>query len=389
VHSFALVRPGGRDCYPAFWIRDFAMSLESGFISPVEILNHLRLTAEKQNGPQTRYLKNGLQIPPYAIADHINFDGSAAFYPGTMNSGDDQGDGNFGHLPPADDHFEFIHMAYVLHARTQSADFLNEIINGLSIIDRLVFAFESPVSDPATEMVTTTESLRTVGFGFCDTIHMTGDLLFASILRYRAAKELSELCRSLHRNDQAAGFDRIAATIRKNLTTVFADTEKNEGWLLAATKVCRQPDIWGTLYALYLNLLDGEGKSRAVQAVIDAVRAKTIVCQGALRHVPVNRDFSADSSWEKTAGVARNQYQNGAWWHTPTGWLIAVLASTAPDLARTVFEQYIDHLRVGDFRKGSSFGSPWECFYDETNWWQNPVYMTSVTLPYAVIVQHM
>ena len=25
-----LIRPGGRDCYPAFWIRDYAMSLESG-----------------------------------------------------------------------------------------------------------------------------------------------------------------------------------------------------------------------------------------------------------------------------------------------------------------------------------------------------------------------
>jgi len=27
-----LIRPGGRDCYPAFWIRDYAMSLESGLI---------------------------------------------------------------------------------------------------------------------------------------------------------------------------------------------------------------------------------------------------------------------------------------------------------------------------------------------------------------------
>ena len=27
-----LIRPGGRDCYFVFWIRDYAMSLESGFV---------------------------------------------------------------------------------------------------------------------------------------------------------------------------------------------------------------------------------------------------------------------------------------------------------------------------------------------------------------------
>ena len=32
-----LIRPGGRACYPSYWIRDFAMSLECGLISTAEI----------------------------------------------------------------------------------------------------------------------------------------------------------------------------------------------------------------------------------------------------------------------------------------------------------------------------------------------------------------
>jgi hypothetical protein len=37
--GFTLIMPGGRGGYPAFWIRDFAMSLESGFISADEMLS--------------------------------------------------------------------------------------------------------------------------------------------------------------------------------------------------------------------------------------------------------------------------------------------------------------------------------------------------------------
>ncbi len=34
-----IIRPGGRNCYPAFWVRDYAMSLETGFITPREQKN--------------------------------------------------------------------------------------------------------------------------------------------------------------------------------------------------------------------------------------------------------------------------------------------------------------------------------------------------------------
>ncbi|HRQ51344.1 MAG TPA: hypothetical protein PLR74_12450 [Agriterribacter sp.] len=31
-----LIRPGGRTTYPAFWIRDYAMTLETGFVEQEE-----------------------------------------------------------------------------------------------------------------------------------------------------------------------------------------------------------------------------------------------------------------------------------------------------------------------------------------------------------------
>jgi hypothetical protein len=105
--GFTLIMPGGKGGYPAFWVRDFSMSLESGFITPREMLDHLRLMAKCQNGPEARRLQHGLVAPPFAVPDHINFDGGAVFYPGTYSSGDDQGTGRYGILPPVDNQYEF------------------------------------------------------------------------------------------------------------------------------------------------------------------------------------------------------------------------------------------------------------------------------------------
>jgi hypothetical protein len=361
------------------------MSIDSGFITAEEILNHLRLTARTQNGSECRNLKNGLQIPPFAIADHILFNGLPVFYPGTWGTGDDQGDGGCGHLPPVDDHYEFVHIAYYLMVLTGKIDFLNEVIDGRTILERLTLAFESPESDKETGMVTTRTGRRAVGFGFCDTIHLAGAMLFPSILRYRAAAELAAITEKIGDKAASKKYLHIGDQIRKNLPQVFKDPEAGEGWLIAATECCRQPDVWGTIYAIYMNLLEGEVEAKALKTILDRITDGSIICEGALRHVPVGRDYSSQSAWEKTLGIPINQYQNGAFWHTPIGWLIAVLAKHNPKLANKIFKEYIASLKADDFRKDETHGSPWECFYRPANWQQNPVYMASVALPYSAL----
>jgi len=54
-------------------------------------------------------------------------------------------------------------------------------------------------------------------------------------------------------------------------------------------------------------------------------------------------------------------------------------------LSREVWNRYIRHLRDGDFRKGKDCHAPWECFGLEMANAQNPVYLTSVSLPLAVV----
>lgn len=381
TQGFPLVRPGGRDCYPAMWVRDFAMSLDSEFITLQEAQQHLRFIASRQNGAKERRLKSGGIIPPYAIPDHINFDGGAVFYPGTYSAGEDQGGEPFGILPPADDHYEFIHIAYWIWQQTGDATFLDELVDGLSIRDRNLRAFTAPRIDEATGgMVVTSAEDRAVGFGFCDAIYHSGSLLFASLLRYRAARELARMLGVA--NDEKNPHTMIAIALASHFGRVFADPA-GSGWLLAATEVGRQPDVWGTLYALALGVLSPEEARVARNTIVDAVRAGTITREGAVRHLPVG------TNWERVIpGLPVGTYQHGAYWHTPTGWLIAALKKHEPVLARNVFRDYIQHLREHDFRKGESHSAPWECFGPTAGAHRNPVYMTSVTLPWSVI-QHL
>lgn len=379
-----LITPGGN--YPALWVRDFALSLDCGLVGTDELQAHLELIARTQNGEQERRLKSGAIIPPFAIPDHVNLDGSAVFYPGTFSSGEDQGAAPWGPLPPADDHFYFVHIASQLRRRLPTAEFLSRRLAGARLLERLKRAFAAVETDARTGAVVATKARRAVGFGFQDSVRLLGSMGFATLLRHQAAKELAELCRMAGEPRDARRYEELARQIRAHLVPVFSDPSRKHGWLLAATEVGRQPDAWATLFALHSGLLPEEAAERARSAVARSVRAAghDLEYQGAVRHVPKSGYFTPDQCWESSVG-ATDTYQSGAFWHTPTGWLIEALESIDPDMARAVSERFLRHLREDDFRRGAGRKAPWECFGLEFAGAQNPVYLTSVTVPLAVL----
>jgi hypothetical protein len=381
--GFTLITPG-KDTYTAFWIRDFSMAVDSGFVTAEELRNHLLLTCKAQNGPQDLKLANGLHVPAWAIPDHINYNGGPSFYPGTYSSGHDQGSGACGRVPPIDDHYEFVHIAYTYWKATGDTRVFSADVNGVTVFERLERAFASPTTDPETGLAQTTEGDRAVGWGFCDGETHTGKLLFASLLRYRAAGELAGLAEGLGRRDRVAGYRLIQKTIRPNLGRIFRDPEGKDGWLRAATGLSGQPDVWGTIFALHLGVLDRASAVAATKTVADAVRRGTITLEGGVRQVSTDRDFSKTTAWERSM-CAINTYQNGGYWHTASGWLIAALWKSDRALAQQVFGEMLAHLRAQDFRKGPGHGAPWEVFGANGQARQNPIYMASVALPYGIL----
>lgn len=370
--GFAAVTPGGN--YPAIWVRDFSMAAGCGLLTSPQIHDHLRLFARCQ-ADETRKLRSGAVIPSGAIPDHVNYDGTPVFYPGTYSPGEDQGGEPWGIYPPVDDHYELVHLAFVLWTRLRSVDFLGERIRGSTLFDRLWKAMNCPSSDPATGLVVTEAATRAVGFGFCDSIYITGSLLFASLLRFRALREMKELATALGRHQGASDCRTMSGRISRSIAPMFL----KDGWLLAATGVGSQPDVWGTAFAVYVRALPSSVSRVCCRTLADATRRGTITFKGAVRHVPTDHDFSATSAWVKTAGEPVNTYQNGAFWNVPTGWLAAALSLTDRALARKVVADM-----VREFQEDDGNGAPWECIYGD-RYRNNPVYMASVTLPLEVL----
>jgi hypothetical protein len=382
VTGGTLIRPGGRDCYPAFWIRDYAMSLESGMVTPEEQRHMLLLTAVHQQDEEWQ-LPSGSLVPPGSIADHISFGNKPIFYPGTLEDYEGQGGPRWGKLPSLDDAYFFVHMAHVYVKDTGDTAILTETIREKSLMTRLQEAYRMPPSRPETGLVYAEEDSRGVTFGFVDTIVHTGDLLFCSLLKLRAAGELAELAALVEDQDLARKYTDEAYRLRAAIDQTFAG---DDGLFRASTGLSGQPDVWGTAFGVYTGAFSPERTKRACERLAEAYRDGTLAWTGNVRHVLTTDDYSESTAWEST-DVALNRYQNGAYWGTAVGWVCYAIAQVDKAAASRLAGEYIAELREGDFRKGPEFGSPWECMHPNQDHRQNPVYMTSVTCPLAAFLR--
>jgi hypothetical protein len=378
VTGGTVIRPGGRACYPAFWIRDYAMSIDSGLVTPEEQRHMLFLTARHQQDERW-HLPSGSIVPAGSIADHISFGDKPIFYPGTLEDYEGQGGERWGILPSLDDHYFFVHMAARYVEDTGNTDILSQDIRGKSLLQRLEEAYAMPPSRPDTNLVYAELENRGVTFGFVDTITHTGDLLFCSVLKFQAARQLAALFTKTGDAEKSKDYADRAQTLKQAIDATFPAVD---GLLRASTGFSAQPDVWGTAYAVYVSALTPEKEQAACKALAQAYEEGTLAWRGNVRHVRTTDDFSDTTMWER-AIPKKNTYQNGAYWGTPVGWVAYAIAKVDRTLAARLASEYIAELREGDFRRGPDFGSPWECMHPDGNHRQNPVYLTSVTCPLA------
>ncbi|MDB5275655.1 MAG: hypothetical protein JWR61_610 [Ferruginibacter sp.] len=373
--GIVLIRPGGRSSYPAYWIRDYVMSLESGFVTAEEQKQLLLLTAKTQCD-QTWISNTGSMIPVGAIADHIRIDDSKPiFFPGTYDYRE-QGGKIWGMTPPYCDQYFFIHMAHYYVTTAAAPKFLFQQINDIPLIDRLEMAYKVPPTRQDSALVYTTDDFRGVDFGFRDVITMTGDLCLPSLLKYRASLEMADLFELIHLKDKAKSYRNIAAKLKQTIPQIFYDSR---GMLVASTGKSRQADVWSTALAVYFGVLEDDRLIKTSQLLRKAYKNGTLSFRGNIRHILTTDDYNDSTAWEHSL-AEKNTYQNGAYWGTPTGWVCYAIAKTDIAAAKQLAKEYMDDLRAGDYRKGPQFGAPWECYNKNTP--QNSVYLASVSGPY-------
>ena len=307
--------PSGDEKYVSFWVRDAAMMAESGLISNCDLKRYIEIIALKgQNDDKCVLLENGLTVPAYAVADHINYDGCPVFFPGTYNSGQDQGDGTFGSFPPFCDNYYFVLMVDAYLRQSSDYEILDTKYNGLLLLNRLEYAFAGYNIDDESGLCYSDAEKHTVDWGFVDTIKKSGKLLMASLLRYNAACALERVFEHRGDNTKQNYYFALAQKIRTNVMDVFYDAET--GWFYSATGIGHQHDVWATAYAVFSGITLDE---RTLSALSNAYADGKAVVDGYVRHILTDEDFSNSSAWESAVST-HNEYQNGAYWATPTGW---------------------------------------------------------------------
>jgi hypothetical protein len=376
--------PGGGGAYPAFWVRDAAMMLGGGLISAAEVEGWIRVVAAVQPGPEGIKLRHGLSVPGYSIPDHINVNGKAVWYPGTYADGDDQGDGLYGFLPPADDAFYFVQMVREHLNLTGTPDFLGTRVKTgwgtHSVMEICAKAFESVAVDPATGIVVCEEAQeRTrVDWGFCDSVRKTGLALFPTVLRYRAAGDLAAMHDALGEPEPAEDYRRLAARLRESVAGTFLRRiSDSEAMLISATGLGRKDDVWGSAFAVAEGILPKEAELAVCRGLLSLYRGGGIVAEGQVRGLPPAGEFGGH--WEQSASPP-GHYQNGGYWGTMSGWLAVALHRVDPSAAQEVL-----HGLVSSIEAHRGEGAPWEWINPALGLRRNPLYCATVALPHVTL----
>ncbi|WP_165226221.1 hypothetical protein [Aquisphaera insulae] len=174
-------------------------------------------------------------------------------------------------------------------------------------------------------------------YGFTDTVGKTGELFMESLLDWTASRRLATRHQHAGRADRAEAYRRACRAIEEHLHVLWDD---HEGAFLAATRDCRQVDIWGNAFAIHIGIPLADRRGRVLHYL--ANNQGRFVWRGQVRHLP------RGEHWQRLlAPVEPERYQNGAYWATASGWMIEAIASVDPPKARSMFEELL-----ADFRSG-------------------------------------
>ncbi|MCC6442099.1 MAG: hypothetical protein IT210_01440 [Armatimonadetes bacterium] len=321
--------------YEAFWLRDYAYMLEGniGAFSGRELKDAYLffLAGQREDG---------------AMVDCIKFDGTPVYMPGY---------GTMGKNPVADGSQFTVDMAWHTYRKTKDREMIAQTV------DKLVKAMRAVPRNPKTGLthIVPGPEWDRCPYGFTDSVRKQGDELFSSLLFVQASRQLADLLKAAGRSEEAKAWRKEAGAVAAQARRIFWD--KSPGLFRAATVQCREPDIWGSAFAVYLGVAS-RSQAEAVARYFKEHYGE-IVKRGQVRHTP-------GGVWWEVAD-AREEYQNGAYWATPVGWFVYALDLADPSLAeKTVIDMANDFRETGDVN---------ECVNDR---YKNvPNYVVSAALP--------
>ena len=304
-----LFTPDGQGSYGALWTRDLAYVVE----------NASHLLSSEEVRAAIAYLLRG-QREDGCIPDRVRADGQAVYCAGPESS--PLGD------PPTDNAQFAVDLVcnYVRYAGDVAfAD------QHLPVLARAMDA--CPRS--AAGLVYIAPGRRQSPYGFTDTVGKTGELLFSSLLYWQACNQMAELCERCSIDPSL--YRERAERIERGMERLW---DEEVGAYRAATADCRQVDVWGNAFALYIGFAEGDRRRRVSSFLRQ--RYADIVWRGQVRHT------LRGEHWERMLiPVEPGTYQNGAYWAAASGWVFCALAEDDESLARQMMADLVEDFQQG------------------------------------------
>jgi hypothetical protein len=310
-NGIAAFPPQAGSGYEAFWLRDYAYMLEG---CP-EAFSRKELT------DACRVFLEALRADGAGV-DCVKFTGEPIYMPGY---------GSLGAHPVADGSQFTVAVVWHTFQATHDRELLGQTL------DQLLKTMAAVPRNPVTGLVhIKPEGWDRCPYGFTDTVRKQGDELFCSLLFIQACRQLADLLTAANRPEEAARWRGEAERLIPTIRETFWD--EKIGLFRAATIRCKEPDIWGSAFAVYLDVATPDQVQTVARYFKD--HYGEIVQCGQIRHLP------GGVYWEEAC--PRNNYQNGGYWATATGWFVYTLDLVDPQLAdRTVVELVLDFQKRG------------------------------------------
>lgn len=200
-------------------------------------------------------------------------------------------------------------------------------------------------------------------YGFTDIVKKTGNLLFSSLLFYKANNEMYKLCEK-YQCANSSIYKRRHEYVRQSIHKLW---DEDSGMFWAADIDCKQLDIWGSAYAVEVGIATEEQALKIAAFLVK--HHNEIAKRGQIKHL-----VHGDSTWNKLfIPCEAGTYQNGAYWATPLAWMVPVYAKLDADLAKQIVKDVIT-----DFKENGIN----ECIND--GYVKVPNYVVSATNVYAL-----
>ncbi len=305
-----LFTPDGIQSYNALWLRDFSYMTEYAgeFISTKEIIDCINyaICHRRDDG---------------WMPDRVYADGTSAYAAGEIGS--PVGKANLDNTP------FLIFTIYALKQRLSDSEFntlFSEwepyLCRGLDIIplDKNGLVFNNPINPHSP-------------YGFTDTIWKSGALFMESLLYWRACLFMACMTQSTN----------IKEFYLKRCTNIEASIlflyDSQAQAFLAASKDCAQIDIWGNAYMLYIGFPCAPHIKRSILSFLFKHYDRYIQ-HGQIRHL------LTENYWDKLLiHVEKEEYQNGAYWATASGWIMWCLAQIDSKAAARVLHDVCDYIK--------------------------------------------